>query len=72
MSRQQKPSRLVSVDEQIQVVLAVLKGQLPLAEAVRRHVLPVAYHAHANTMRTPPKMENPDPSKNKLCQLLDS
>lgn len=37
MSRQQKPSRQVSVDEQIQVVLAVLKGELSLAEAARRH-----------------------------------
>jgi hypothetical protein len=33
VSRQQKPSRQVSVDEQIQVVLAVLKGELSLAEA---------------------------------------
>ncbi len=30
-------SRQVSVDEQIQVVLAVLKGELSLAEAARRH-----------------------------------
>jgi transposase len=37
VSRQQKPSRQVSVDEQIQVVLAVLKGELSLAEAARRH-----------------------------------
>ena len=37
MSRQQKPSRQVPVDEQIQVVLAVLKGELPLAGAARRH-----------------------------------
>jgi transposase len=37
VSRQQKPSRQVPVDEQIQVVLAVLKGELPLAEAARRH-----------------------------------
>ncbi|MFI1400406.1 hypothetical protein [Streptomyces sp. NPDC020681] len=37
MSRSQKPSRQVSVDEQIQVVLAVLKGELSLAEAARRH-----------------------------------
>ena len=37
MSRQQKPSRQVSVDEQIQVVLAVLTGELSLAEAARRH-----------------------------------
>ena len=36
MSRSQKPSRQVSVDEQIQVVLAVLKGELSLAEAARR------------------------------------
>jgi transposase len=36
MSRQQKPSRQVSVDEQIQVVLAVLKGELSLAGAARR------------------------------------
>jgi transposase len=27
----------VAVDEQIQVVLAVLKGELSLAEAARRH-----------------------------------
>jgi transposase len=31
VGRQQKPSRQVPVDEQIQVVLAVLKGELPLA-----------------------------------------
>ena len=37
MTRQQKPSRQASVDEQIQVVLAVLKGELSLAEAARRH-----------------------------------
>jgi hypothetical protein len=37
VSRQRKPSRQVSVDEQIQVVLAVLKGELSLAEAARRH-----------------------------------
>jgi transposase len=37
VSRQQKPSWQVPVDEQIQVVLAVLKGELPLAEAARRH-----------------------------------
>jgi transposase len=37
VSRQQKPSRQVSVDEQIHVVLAVLKGELSLAEAARRH-----------------------------------
>jgi transposase len=37
VSRQRKPSRQVSVDEQIQVVLAVLKGGLSLAEAARRH-----------------------------------
>jgi transposase len=37
VSRQQKPSRQVSVDERIQVVLAVLKGELSLAEAARRH-----------------------------------
>jgi transposase len=37
VSRQQKPSRQVSVDEQIQVVLAVLNGELLLAEAARRH-----------------------------------
>jgi transposase-like protein len=37
VSRQQKPSRQVSVDEQIQVVLAGLKGELSLAEAARRH-----------------------------------
>jgi transposase len=37
VSRQQKPSRPVSVDEQIQVVLAVLKGELSLAEPARRH-----------------------------------
>jgi transposase len=39
-SRQQKPSRQVSVDEQIQIVLAVLAvltGELSLAEAARRH-----------------------------------
>jgi hypothetical protein len=33
VSRSQKPSRQVAVDEQIQVVLAVLKGELSLAEA---------------------------------------
>jgi len=38
VSRQQKPSRQVSVDEQIQVVLAVLKGELSLAEAARRYL----------------------------------
>jgi putative transposase len=37
VSRSQKPSRQVAVDEQIQVVLAVLKGELSLAEAARRH-----------------------------------
>jgi hypothetical protein len=37
VSRQRKPSRQVSVDEQIQVVLAVLNGELSLAEAARRH-----------------------------------
>ena len=37
MSRQRKPSRQVQVDEQIQVVLAVLRGELSLAEAARRH-----------------------------------
>jgi hypothetical protein len=37
VSRQQKPSRPVSVDEQIQVVLAVLKGELSPAGAARRH-----------------------------------
>ena len=37
MSRQRKPSRQVSVDEQVQVVLAVLKGELSLAEAAGRH-----------------------------------
>jgi transposase-like protein len=37
VTRQQKPSRQASVDEQIQVVLAVLKGELSLAEAARRH-----------------------------------
>jgi transposase InsO family protein len=37
VSRQRKPSRHASVDEQIQVVLAVLKGELSLAEAARRH-----------------------------------
>jgi hypothetical protein len=31
--RQRKPSRQASVDEQIQVILAVLKGKLSLAEA---------------------------------------
>jgi transposase len=36
VSRQQKPSRQVSVDEQIQVVLPVVKGRVVLAEA-RRH-----------------------------------
>jgi transposase-like protein len=40
VSRQRKPSRQVSVDEQIQVVLAVLKGELSLAEAARRHGCP--------------------------------
>jgi transposase len=37
VSRRRKPSRQVSVDEQLQVVLAVLKGELSLAEAARRH-----------------------------------
>ena len=37
MSRQRKPSRQVSVDEQIQVVLAVVKGESSLAGAARRH-----------------------------------
>jgi transposase len=37
VSGQREPSRQVSVDEQIQVVLAVLKGELSLAEAARRH-----------------------------------
>jgi transposase len=37
VSRQRKPSRHASVDEQIQVVLAVAKGGLSLAEAARRH-----------------------------------
>jgi transposase-like protein len=37
VSRQQKPSRQVSVDEQIQVVLAVVKGESSLAGAARRH-----------------------------------
>ena len=37
MSRQQKPSRQVSVDEQVQVVSAVLKGEWPLAGAACRH-----------------------------------
>jgi hypothetical protein len=32
VSRQQKPSWQVSADEQIQVVLAVLNGELSLAE----------------------------------------
>jgi hypothetical protein len=36
VSRQQKPSRQVLVDEQIQVVLAVLNGELSLAGAARR------------------------------------
>jgi hypothetical protein len=40
VSRQQKPSRQVPVDEQIQVVLAVLKGELSLAEAARRQGCP--------------------------------
>ena len=39
VSRQQKPSRQVSVEEQIQVVLAVLTGELSLAEAARRHAV---------------------------------
>jgi transposase len=37
VSRQRKPSRHASVDEQIEVVLAVAKGGLSLAEAARRH-----------------------------------
>jgi transposase len=37
VSRSQKPSRQVAVDEQIQVELAALKGELSLAEAARRH-----------------------------------
>jgi DNA-binding transcriptional regulator YiaG len=37
VSRHQKPSRQVSVDEQLPVVLAVLMGELSLAEAARRH-----------------------------------
>jgi transposase-like protein len=40
VSRPQKPSRQVSVDKQTQVVLAVLKGELSLAEAARRHGVP--------------------------------
>lgn len=36
VSGQLRPSRQVSVDERIQVVLAVLKGELSLAEAARR------------------------------------
>ena len=39
MSRSQKPSRQVAVDEQIQVVLAVFKGELSLAEAARRAII---------------------------------
>lgn len=35
--RQLRPSRQVSVDEQIQVALAVLKGELSVAEAARQH-----------------------------------
>jgi len=37
VSRQRKPSRQVQVDEQIQVVLAVLRGELSLAEAACLH-----------------------------------
>ncbi|MFC5265835.1 hypothetical protein ACFPJ1_27295 [Kribbella qitaiheensis] len=37
MSRRQKPSRQLSVDDQIQVMWAVSKGELSLAEAARRH-----------------------------------
>jgi transposase len=37
VSRSQKPSRQVAVDEQIQDALGVLKGELSLAEAARRH-----------------------------------
>jgi transposase len=37
VSRQRNPSRQVQVDEQIQVVLAVLRGEPSLAEAARRH-----------------------------------
>ena len=37
MSRQQKPSRRVSVDEQIQVGLAGLTGESSPAEAAPRH-----------------------------------
>jgi transposase len=37
VGRSQKPSRQVAADEQIQAVLAVLKGELSLAESARRH-----------------------------------
>ncbi|MGH3327183.1 MAG: helix-turn-helix domain-containing protein [Streptomycetales bacterium] len=37
MSRSQKPSRQVPVEARTQVVLAVLHGELSLAEAARRH-----------------------------------
>jgi transposase len=49
VSRQRKPSRHASVDEQIQVVLAALKGELSLAEAARRHGVTSATGATGGT-----------------------
>jgi transposase len=37
MSRSQKPGRTVPVDERFRVVLAVLQGEMSVAEAARRH-----------------------------------
>jgi transposase len=37
MSRARKPSRTVPVDERFRVVLAVLRGEMTVAEASRRH-----------------------------------
>jgi len=37
MSRSQKPARTVPVDERFRVVLAVLQGEMSVAEAARRH-----------------------------------
>lgn len=37
MSRSRKPSRQVSIDERVRVVLGVLAGEMSMAEAARRH-----------------------------------
>jgi transposase len=37
MSRSQKPGRTVPVDERFRVALAVLQGEMSVAEAARRH-----------------------------------